>query len=423
MPALRASRPDLVPSLKQGERRASGGGHHRLHDALVIGEFALAVVLLVGAGLLVKSFLRLQRPDTGFRSERLLAVTLSLSGSPRAEGERRPAFLAELEQAVRAVPGVESAAFVNHVPIGGDTWRVGFAVEGRPDPDPADVPRAIIRTASAKYLEAMGIPLLGGRTFDESDRKEAPQVVLVNQSLARRLWPEGDPVGARIRLGGLSSDEPWRSVVGVFGDARQSDPVEPVGPEMLFPQAQDPVAWFKGTTLVVRAAAEPRALAEAVTARMRAEAPELPVTRVRTMRELLAEAVAQDRLDASLMALLSAVALALAVGGIYGVMAYAVGRRAHEIGVRMALGARAGEVQAMVLWDGLGLGLAGAALGLAGALALSRVLRSLLHDVSPTDPATFAGVGVLLLAVAALASFVPARRAARLDPAAILREP
>jgi len=421
-PALRSSRPDLVPSLRQGERQASGGGHHRLHDALVIGEFALAVVLLVGAGLLVKSFLRLQRPDTGFRSEGLLAVTLSLSGSTRAEGERRPALLAQLEQAVRAVPGVESAAFVNHVPIGGDTWRTGFAVEGRPAPGPADVPRAIMRTATATYLDAMGVPILHGRTFDEGDRRETPAVVLVNQALARRLWPDGDAVGSRIRMGGPSSEEPWRTVVGVFADARQSSPVEPVDPEILFPYAQDPVAWWKGTTLVVRTASEPRSISEAVTARLRAEAPELPVTRARTMRELLAEAVAQDRLDALLMALLSAVALALAVGGIYGVMAYAVGRRAHEIGVRMALGARAGEVQAMVLRDGLRLGALGALAGLVGALALSRVLRGLLHDVSPTDPVTFAGVGLFLLAVAALASFIPARRAARLDPAAILRE-
>jgi predicted permease len=421
VPALRASRPDLVPSLKQGERLASSGGHHRLHELLVVGEFTLAVVLLVGAGLLVRSFLRLQRPDTGFRSDALLAVTLSLSGSPRAEGERRPAFLAELEQAVRAVPGVESAAFVNHVPIGGDTWRTPFGVEGRPAPAPADVPRAVMRTVTAEYLEAMGVPLLGGRTFDDRDRRESPAVVLVNQALARRLWPEGDPVGSRIQLAG--SEEPWRTVVGVFGDARQSDPVEPVGPEILFPYAQDPVAWWKGTTLVVRTAAEPRSVAEAVTARVRAGAPELPVTRVRTMRELLAEAVARDRLDTLLMALLSAVALALAGGGIYGVMAYAVGRRAHEMGVRMALGARAGDVQAMVLRDGLRLGAAGAALGLAGAFALSRVLRGLLHDVSPTDPVTFAGVGLFLVAVAGVASFLPARRAARLDPAAILREP
>ncbi len=201
VPALRASRPDLVPSLKQGERLSSGG-RHRLHDALVTFEFALAVVLLVGAGLLVKSFLRLQKPDTGFRSEALLTVSLSLSGSPRAEGERRPAFIAELERAARAVPGVESAALVNHVPVGGDTWRLGFAVEGRPAPDPAEGPRAVIRTVTPGYLEAMGVPLVSGRRFDERDRREAPLVVLVNQALARRLWPDEDPIGARLRLGG-----------------------------------------------------------------------------------------------------------------------------------------------------------------------------------------------------------------------------
>jgi predicted permease len=423
VPALRSSRPALVPSLKQGERLASGRGRHRLHDLLVIGEFAMALVLLVGAGLLVKSFLRLQRPDTGFRSERLLTVTLSLSGSTRAEGERRPGFLAELTEQVRALPGVESAAFVNHVPIGGDTWGTGFSVEGRPAPEPAHVPRAVMRTATPGYLDAMGIPLLRGRAIGPGDAARSEPVVLVNQAFARRFWPDGNPLGARVRLGGFSAQEPWRTVVGVFGDARQSNPIEPVEPEILFPYAQDPVAWYKGTTLVVRSRSDPRALAETVTGRVRAEAPELPVTRVRTMPELLSEAVAQDRLGALFMGLLSAVALALAVGGIYGVMAYAVGRRGHEIGVRMALGARASEVQGMVLRDGLRLGTAGAALGLAGAFALSRVLRGLLHDVSPTDPSTFAGAGLLLLAVAALASFLPARRAARLDPAAILREP
>jgi putative ABC transport system permease protein len=423
VPAVRASRPALVPSLKQGERLATGRGRHRLHDLLVVGEFAMAVVLLVGAGLLIRSFLLLQRPDTGFRSEGLLSVTLSLSGSTRAEGERRPTFLTELEGAVRALPGVEGAAFVNHVPIGGDTWGTGFTVEGRPVPAPADVPRAVMRTATAEYPEAMGLPLLRGRAFDEGDSSGSEAVVLVNHALARRHWPDGDPVGARVRLGGAGSEGPWRTIVGVVGDAAQGSPIEPVEAEILFPYGQDPVGWYNGTTLVVRSRAEPRALAEAVTARVRATAPELPVTRVRTMPELLSEAVAQDRLGATLMGLLSAVALALAAGGMYGVMAYAVGRRAHEMGVRMALGARAGEVQAMVLRDGLRLGLRGTAFGLLGAFALSRVLRGLLHDVSPTDPATFVGAGLFLLAVAALASLLPARRAARLDPAAILREP
>ncbi|HSD29528.1 MAG TPA: FtsX-like permease family protein, partial [Vicinamibacteria bacterium] len=422
LPALRAARPSLVPSLKQGERLA-GAGRHRLHDVLVVAEFAMAVVLLVGAALLAKSFLRLQRPDTGFRAEGLLTVTVSLSGSPRANGDRRPAFLSGLLDDVGALPGVESAAFVNHVPIGGDTWGTRFEVEGRPSPDPARLPYAVMRTASPGYLASMGIPLLHGRDFDARDRKDTAPVVLVNRALARELRPEGRALGVRIKMGGPDTDAPWRTVVGVFADARQADLVEPVQPEILSPYSQDPVDWYRGTTLVVRSVYPLSGIASAVTSRLRVATPELPITRVRTMTDLLSDAVAQERLGALLMGLLSLVALALAVGGIYGVMAYAVGRRAHEIGVRMALGARPEDVRAMVLRDGLRLGLLGAGAGLLGALALSRVLRTLLHGVSPTDPATFAGAGLLLLAVAALASLLPARRAARLEPVATLREP
>jgi ABC-type antimicrobial peptide transport system permease subunit len=224
-------------------------------------------------------------------------------------------------------------------------------------------------------------------------------------------------------MGGPDSDSPWRTVVGVFADARQADLVEPVQPEILAPYSQDPVDWYKGTTLVVRSATPLSGVASGVMSRLRVAAPEQPITRVRTMTDLLSEAVAQERLGALLMGLLSLVALALAVFGIYGVMAYAVGRRAHEIGVRMALGARPGAVEAMVLREGLRLGVLGTGAGFLAALALSRVLRRLLHEVSPTDPMTFAGVGLLLLAVALLASFLPARRAARVDPVAILREP
>jgi predicted permease len=422
LPALRSSHPSLVPSLKQGERLA-GGARHRLHDLLVIAEFAMAVVLLVGAGLLARSFVRLQRSETGFRTDGLLAVTLSLSGSPRAEGDRRPGFLGDVLEDVAAVPGVEAVAFVNHVPIGGDTWRTRFAVEGRPSPDPALVPQAVMRTATAGYLESMGIPWLCGRDFDAGDGEGTAPVVLVNHALARAFWPDGAAIGARIKTGRLDSDTPWRTIVGVFADTSQADPTEPVQPEIVFPYTQDPVGWYDGTTLILRSRTPARTVARAVESRVSAAAPEVPITRVRTMSELLSEAVAQERVGAVLMGLLSLVALALAVGGIYGVMAYAVGRRAHEIGVRLALGARPGDVKAMVLRDGLRLGLLGAASGLLGALALSRVLRRLLHEVSPTDPMTFAGVGLLLLAVALLASFLPARRAARVDPAAILREP
>jgi putative ABC transport system permease protein len=382
----------------------------------------MAVVLLVGAGLLARSFLRLQKPDVGFRADGLLTVGLSISGSPQAAPARRPVFLEAVLERVRSVPGVESAAFVNHLPIAGDTWRAGFAVEGRPAADEADPPTAVMRTVTSRYLPAMGIALVHGRAFEERDRAGAEPVVLVNESFARRYFAGADPTGARVKLGRADAAEPWRTVVGVVADARQSSLVEPVQPEMLFPYGQDPVGWFDATTLVVRTTGDPGALAGPVEAELRAAAPELPLPRVRTMKEVLAEAIGQDRFDTLLLGVLAAVALVLAGVGVYAVMAYAVGRRTHEIGVRMALGARKARVLAMVVGEGLRLALAGSAIGLAGALALSRLLRGALHQVSPTDPATFAAAALLLFAVAIVASLVPALRAARVDPMRTLRE-
>jgi putative ABC transport system permease protein len=422
LPAMRASGGDIVTVLKAGERGAVGSARHRLHDALVVAEVAMAVVLLVGAGLLAQSFLRLQRPDPGFRPQGVLTVALSLSSSPQADGERRAALLEAALARVRSVPGVESAAFVNHVPIAGDTWRTSFTVEGRPAADDADPPAAVLRTATAGYLRAMGIALVSGRGFEARDRAGAEPVVLVNESFVRRHLAGGDPLGARVRLGRAEEQGPWRRVVGVVGDARQSGLVEPIQPEIVFPYGQDPVAWFDGTTLVVRTAGEPRALADVVVAQLRAVAPELPLPRVRTMGEVLAEAIRQDRFQTLLLGVLAAVALLLAAVGIHAVMAYAVGRRTHEIGVRMALGARAEGVLAMVVRDALRLAAAGATAGLLGAVAASRLLRGVLHEVSPTDPATFAGAALALVAVALAASLAPALRAARVDPLVALRE-
>ncbi len=222
----------------------------------------------MGAGLLIKSFLLLQRPQTGFRPQGLLTLTLSLSGSPFAEPARRPVFFRELAERVRSIPGVEGAGFVNHVPVGGDTWGTSFTIEGLPNADPRATPQAVMRTITAELLGTMGIPLLRGRGFDQSDRADAPAVVLVNQALARRYWPGGDPVGSRIRLGGPASDAPLRTIVEVVGDARQASLIDPVRPEVLFPYAQDPVGWYQGTTLVVRTATEPRLRAEAVKAQV-----------------------------------------------------------------------------------------------------------------------------------------------------------
>jgi putative ABC transport system permease protein len=422
LPALRGSRGDVAALLKAGERGATGRGRHRLHRALVVVELAMAVVLLVGAGLLGRSFLRLLHPDAGFRPEGLLTFTLSLSGSPQAERERRPAFLDALLETVRTVPDAESAAFVNHLPIGGDTWRLGVTVEGRPAADEADAPRAIVRTATAGYARTMGLPIVRGRALEDGDTATSEPVVLVNEAFARRHLEGGEAIGARIKLDRVEAETPWRRVVGIIRDARQASLVDPVQPEVVFPYGQDPVGWFKATTLVVRTSGgDPAATARTVEERLRAAAPELPVPRTRAMNEVLAEAISRQRWNALLLAALSAAALLLATVGTYAVMAYAVGRRSHEIGVRIALGARSERVLAMILGEGVRLAVWGTGLGALGALAASRAVRGLLHGVSPTDPFVFAGVAAVLFAVCVSASLLPALRAARLDPAAILK--
>lgn len=421
LPALRAGRSDLTASLRGGPRVA-GRASHRLHDLLVTAECGLAVVLLVGAGLLLRSFLLLVQPRPGFRTDHLLAVSLSLAGSPYASPERQPIFFRELGERVGRLPGVERAALVNHVPVAGDTWRMSFLAQDHPPERPADVPSAIVRSVSPGYLATMGIPLLRGRDLEASDEADARPVVLVNRALARRIWPGTSGVGERLRLGRLDSARPWLTVVGVFGDARQSSLSEPIQPEILFPYGQNPVAWWTGTTLVVHTGRAPEALVDAVKAQVWAIDPDLPVTAARSMREILSDSVAERRFDALLLGLLALAALGLAAVGVYGLLSYSVSRRAHEIGVRMALGARRRQILALVVGHGLRLAATGAALGLLASLALSRLLTSLLFGISPADPATLLAIPVLLTGVAGLACLVPARRAARVDPLACLRD-
>jgi putative ABC transport system permease protein len=419
VPALRGSRLDLTTALKQGDRSARSD-RHGLNDVLVVGQFAVALVLLVGAGLMTRSFVRLLHPAAGFREEGLLTMSLSFSNSPAAEGVRQNALFDAILTRVRALPGVEAAALVNHVPIAGDTWGLTFSVDGRPHPAD-DPPGATFRVATPDYLRSMGIPLLRGRSFGDEDRAETAGVVLVNRTLAHRFWPDGEAVGKRIRQGGPDSTAPWMTVVGVFGDTRQSGLTEPIKPEIVFPYVHNPVSWYRSTTLVVRTRALPSSLAEAVKAQVWAVEPDLPVTQVRPMTQVLAEAVGQERYNALLLAAFAAAALVLAAVGIHGVTAYQVSRRTREIGIRMALGARVGGVFRMVVGRGLALSGLGAALGLLGALALSRSLSGLLFGVSPTDPITYAAITVLLLAVSLAACSVPALRAARVDPLVALR--
>jgi predicted permease len=418
-PALGALRADLTTALKRGERMA-GSSRHPLHDALVVAQLALAVVLLVGAGLLTKSFLHLLHPEPGFRTEGLLTLNVALSGSPFAEPAQQAVFFEQVLEGARRVPGVVDAALVNHLPVAGDTWGTRFSLEGQaPAYDP---PGATFRVASPGYLATMGIRLVRGRAFTADDRSDTARVVLVNETLARRHWPEGDGVGRRIRQGGPESTEPWLTVVGVVGDTVQSSLTEPIGPEIVFPYAQNPVDWHQATTLVVRTRTDPLALAEAVKRQVWSIARELPLSRVQSMRQVLTEAVSEERFAALLLGGFAVTALFLAAIGMYGVMAYVVRARAREIGIRMALGARAGAVFGRVVGRGLVLSGTGAALGLLGAWAATRVLSAWLFGVSPTDPAIFAGVPLVLLLVSGLACAGPARRAAHVDPLVALRD-
>ena len=425
LPALRGTRIDLVGALKTGDRSTRGSGPHRAHDLLVVGEFALALVLLVGAGLLTKSFLRLMEPQPGFRPDGLLTASLSLSASPFGEPARQGPFFDEVLTRVRALPGVEAVALVNHAPIAGDTWGMDFTVEGRPYAVD-DAPNAVFRVATAGYLQCVGIPLVRGRVFAETGGPGAAGEVLVNQSLARRFWPDGDAVGGRIHAGGPESGARWLTVVGIFGDLRQSGLTEPIRPEIVFPYAHNPTTWYRTSTLLVRAHLAPLALADAVKGQVWALDPDLPVTHVQAMTEVLSRAVGSERTNALLLGLFAGTALFLAAVGVYGVMAYTVSRRTAEIGIRMALGAPARAVFASVVGRGLGLSTLGAGLGLLLALGLSRVLTALLSgllfEVSPTDPVTFAAVPLVLLAVSLLACTVPAWRAARVDPLTALRQ-
>jgi putative ABC transport system permease protein len=418
-PASRALRADLTTALKRGERMA-GSSRHPLHDALVVAQFALAVVLLVGAGLLTKSFLRLLHPEPGFRAEGLLTMNLVLSGSPLAEPARQGMLFEQVLEGARRVPGVVDAALVNHLPVAGDSWGTRFSIEGLAATH--DPPAATFRVATPGYLSTMGIRLVRGRPFTSDDRPDSPRVVLVNETLARLYWPGGGGVGRRMRQGGPESTEPWLTVVGIVADTAQSSLTEPVQAEMVFPYSQNPVAWYKSTTLVVQTQSDPLAVADAVERQLWAIAPDLPLTQVRSMRQVLTEAVSQERFAALLLGGFAMSALFLASMGMYGVMAYVVRSRAREIGIRMALGARASGVFGRVLGRGLVLSGAGAALGLLGALAATRLLSAWLLGVSPTDPAVFGAVLLVLLLVSALACAVPARRAARLDPLVLLRD-
>ncbi|HYO98620.1 MAG TPA: ABC transporter permease [Pyrinomonadaceae bacterium] len=424
-PAVQASKTDLNESLKETER-GSTGSRQNLRGALVVAEVALALVLLIGAGLMVKSLWQLQQVETGFDPNRVLALQLSLKGD-KAEPAKVQNFLAQVEGRVKSLPGVEAVAFTNGLPFAGAAEQ-SFGIAGQPPDASGDTsPYPAVRyTTSPGYLQALGIKLRRGRYFTPHDRADSTPVVVIDETLAQKYFPNQDPLGQRLQFG--QPGAPPYEIVGVVGHVKHYGldgevPVEPqfyLALDQVSPQSMSNVAG--GISVVVRTRGEePQQLAGAVRAQLLAIAPDQPVFGVRTMKEIVGDSIGSRRFSMVLLLAFASVALVLAAVGIYGVMAYSVTQRTHEIGIRMALGAQADDVLRMVLRQGLLLILTGIAAGLFAAFALTRVLAGLLYGVSATDPLTFACISLLLVLVALVACYLPARRATKVDPMVALR--
>jgi putative ABC transport system permease protein len=399
-----------------GARTSSGPGAGKTRDALVIAEIAVALLLLVGAALMLRSFHALSRVNTGIDTNNLLTFDLFLSGERAQYQSRQVAFYDEAIRLISALPGVTGAAAAVTLPIGGDDFAAGVTIDGRPLPPPGQEPRAGYQVVTPGYFETMGIPLISGRDFRPADTRDAPLVVMVNQTFARQHWPGEDPIGRRVRIG--RSDLGWMTVVGVVGDIRHLGPATPPRPEFYQPHSQNS---FSFMAFVVRAAALPESLVPSIRAAIRSLDPAQPISGVNTMEQHVARSLSRPKVLSSLVATFGALALILAVVGIYGVMAYAVAQRTREIAIRIALGASAREVVRMVLTRAVWLSTAGILAGLALAIPASRALTGMLFEITPTDLPTYGVVIVLLATVALLAAAIPAVRATRIDGTQALR--
>ncbi|HVG38018.1 MAG TPA: ABC transporter permease [Pyrinomonadaceae bacterium] len=424
-PALGAAKSDLHDTLKEGGRGSTAGGRAaKLRGALVVAEIALSLVLLVGAGLLIKSFVRILNTDPGFRPQNLITMQLALTVK-KDEGPKVLNFFRELNEQLKSLPGVESASYSNGIPLGGAA-DTSFAIVGRPKPEAGKQPQTMLYITAPEYIQTMNIRLIKGRFFTPQDTQRSPRVAVIDETFARQQFAGEDPLGHYIA--GNGQDTPDAEIVGVVSHVKHfglDAADENIGPQLYLPfnQAPDRVlpSMAARMNLVVRTAIDPTALLAAVRREVQSLDATLPVYNVSTMEETLDRSVASERLSMTLLALLAALALILAAVGIYGVMNYMVTQRTHEIGIRMALGADRGNVLRLVIGRGLWLTLIGVGCGLAGAFFMTRVMQSLLYEVSATDPVIYGGVAALLVAVALLACYVPARRALRVDPLIALR--
>jgi putative ABC transport system permease protein len=434
IPAIQAGEVDVHETLKESVRGVSG--RHWLRSSLVVVEVATTLVLLIGAGLLIRSFYLLQKVNPGFSDEHLTSLSISLPQKKYATEDARASFYNRLLENIRTLPGVESSAAASGLPLGNNGWQTSFAIEGQPPPPRDQVPLMEACLVTPDYFRAMNIPVLRGRVFtDRDDRSHLAgrdlsklnenqrsvagvNAIVIDEQFARRYWPNEDAVGKRIKLG-TAADAPSMEVVGVVGRVKMeslnqnSDRVQGY---FAFPQMPQ-----SGMTIVIKGASDPNQLISSVRAAVKEIDPDQPIYSPRTMDEIRAESVAPERLNLTLLSIFAGIALVLAIVGIYGVMSYSVTQRTHEIGIRMAIGARPLDVFKMILGHGMKLALIGVGLGLLGAFALTRLMATMLFGVEPTDATTFAAISIMLITVALLACYLPGRRATKVEPTVSLR--
>jgi putative ABC transport system permease protein len=422
VPALRVSKSDINETLKEGGRSVRADlSARRLHGLVMVSEIGLAVVLLVGAGLMVRSFRDLMRARLGFDPRHILTMQMTFN-QQAASPQETPLFYEHVLERVRALPGVESAALARDLPLVGANPSIPFRIAGRTLPASGRKPIARYRAISSGYFSTMRIPLFEGRDFTGQDARGASCVAIINQAMARRYWPYRNPMGAEIKPDRGAPE--WCTIIGVAGNVRKGGPGFPVQSTMYFSYLQVPdadIPVVEGSMRLVVRSASPLSLVGGIRKQVTAINGGVPVYDVRTMSEIVSGSLARPRFDMALLAIFAIVALVMAAAGIYGVLSYSVAQRTHEVGIRMALGAEKREILRMVVGQGLKLALIGVAIGTAGALALTRFLSSLLYGVKPTDPLTFIAVSLILIAVSLLACYIPARRASKVDPMDALR--
>ncbi|HKS43294.1 MAG TPA: ABC transporter permease [Blastocatellia bacterium] len=418
-PALQISKTDVHETLKEGGGRAmSAAGHARLRSILVVTEVALALVMLIGAGLLIKSFAQLQQINSGLRPENVLTMRVSLPKAKYSTTQAASTFYHQVMEKVSSLPGVQAVGAINMLPLQRSGFNGDIQIEGQGPYQPGEAPLAEFRAVTPDYFRALGIPFIEGQTYNAQVTEKSPPVIIINQTLAKRAWPNESAIGKRIRI--WTPD--WITVTGVVGDTKQSGLADAVRSEIYFSDAQAPdTDLTQAMSLVVRGSSDPASLTSSIRREVQAVDPTQPIYSIESMESVIAASVSDRRLNMILLGIFAAVALVLAAVGIYGVLSYSVSQRSHEIGIRMAVGAQPKDILKLVVGQAMMMALIGVAIGLVAAFALTRLMASLLYGVSATDPLIFALISVALTSVALAASLVPARRAIKVDPMIALR--